>query len=107
MSGKIIKVEKIIIPTKAIYKKRVKEIKKVDSSFVVKGYNIHLKNKKIDKVTIDSKHPNCNPENNELCIPDFVKNINLDKTVIIVIENLLQTFNLDSCYYIPWMHFRF
>lgn len=97
-----------VIPNKLIYKNEVYEITSVDSKFVLRGFKIHLEdNGTLKRVTLSDYHPNCDPYSKEFCIPPSLIHEKLENKTMLLIMNYLKTFNFDSCYYMPWVSFKY
>jgi len=64
---------------------------------------------KLNKVELNSRHPNADPRTKELCLPDELKDLkHFDiNTMLPFIENMIIVFNLDSSYYNPIGDYRF
>ena len=102
-------IKKRIIPDRLICNSTLYSIKLNNPTYIIDEYTIFLdKNKNIEKIKLlKGMHPNCNPKNNEFCIPDFIKKINkIDDETLKIIENMFKTFNFDSAFYQPWNDFE-
>lgn len=98
-----------IIPKIYMYNRDSYEITKIKDDYIIKEFKIYTdKNKNIKKVVItNGKHINCNPLNGEFCIPDYIKNIKLNKKNLSLLEMIFSVFNHNSSYYIPWNDFEY
>ena len=98
-----------IKPAKLIYKNQIYNITKANWKYSIYNYTIEVEETGyLSKVKITACHPNCNPRNGEFCIPDQVKNVPFNiSTVIPVVNNFLQIFNLDDAYFQPWDEFTY
>jgi len=85
------------------------KIKIVDPDYIINEFKIHTnENKKIEKIIITKgKHPNCDPNNKIFCIPDFLKNQEIDDKTIIDITNMFLIWNFDNAYIKPWTCFKY
>jgi hypothetical protein len=90
------------VPHKLIFKNQIYEITKIDNKFTIKGFTVKTVNRKIDKITINNPHPNANPRSGDFCIPNSLRDHELNSDTIKMIENMLCIFNLDDCYFTPW-----
>lgn len=99
-------IDRIIVPNRLIFKKQCKKIIEVDEKFIINEYKLYFTtSSELEKVTICSFHPNCDPHNGELCLPRSLGMKRADNTIVLLVENLLRTFNLDDCYFQPWSEF--
>lgn len=96
------KIRKVHIPRKLIFKNQIHEITNINRKFVIKGYKIKTVDDKIDMVIINNPHPNANPRTGEFCIPDNLRQHELNESAINMIDCILICFNLDDCYFTPW-----
>ena len=65
----IAEIKSTLIPDRVIYNGVIKKLLSVDEKFKIKGFKLHLsKNDELDKVFIDSPHPNSDPKTGEFCI---------------------------------------
>jgi len=81
-----------------------------DPEYIITEFEIHTnKNKKIEKLIITKgNHPNCDPKTKIFCIPDFLKNQELDDRITLsVIKDLFLIWNFDSAYSQPWTSFEY
>jgi len=98
----------IIFPDKLLYELKMFNIKIIDQKYIIKSFEIHTVNNKVDKLIItNGKHPNCNPETFEFCIPHFFKTLDLNSDTIQLIKNMLKIFNFQNCYFQPWLAFEY
>jgi hypothetical protein len=99
-------IQKLIIPDKLICNSNFYKITITDSNYIIKGFEVYTKSNKIEKIKLNEKHPNCNPDTKEFCIPSFVKGMNFNDDSIQIITNMLKIFNFQSSYYNPWCVFE-
>ncbi len=88
------------------FKGNVYDITSVDRDYIIREFDIIVEDMKIKRVILKDKHPNCNPETNEFCLPTEFEGMNLNPSVIPLIEGLLKIYNLENCFYSPWSKFR-
>jgi len=91
-----------IIPNLMIYKNEFYDIKTIDEELVINGYKLVIRKNKLKKVFLNNSHPNCNPINNEFCLPDNLIGKELSNDLVEMIEYLIKIYNIDSCYFSPW-----
>ena len=104
----IFTVKKEIIPSKLIYKSKIKKITKVNDYLKIKYYNLYIDNTtKYIKIKLVFPHPNCDPKTGWFCLPPKFKVEVFTKEIKDSIEGILSTYNLDNCYFSPWRHFRY
>ena len=96
------KIEIIITPSKIIFNNQLFKITKLPSYYIIKNYEIKTFDGLIENIVLNSQHPNANPENGELCIPDYLKKHKITKQSKFIIYNILNCYNLDDCYFTPW-----
>lgn len=95
--------DKPIIPDKMFFDGRKFIITEVDQEFIIKEYYLYFDDdKRVQKLFLPHKHPNCDPETNLFCLPEFVKKIPFSKEMKCMIHCWLGSFNLENCYYMPW-----
>jgi len=92
----------VYVPKKLIFKNEIYEILNISPKFIINGYKVKTVNGKIDIVTLPCPHPNANPRTGEFCIPSNLRDLDLNKNTIKMIESMLSCFNLDDCYFTPW-----
>jgi hypothetical protein len=103
---KEITVETVILPNRAFYKKRSHEIVSLSSRCVIRQYKVVVEDKKIKKVLLTTKHPNCHPKTKEFCLPKSIIGKEYNKDTRKNIEVILKQYNLDDCYYKNWADFK-
>jgi len=104
---KIYYCKETILPDKLIYDSNLYKIEITDPDYIINGFQVYTEKNKIQKIKLNCYHPNCNPKSKEFCIPDCVKNLELNKESIHLITNMLKLFNFDSSYYQPWISFNY
>jgi len=107
MECSIIKVNNIITPSKMIFKRELKRITYVFPELIINGYSIYINRNKLYKLCLENIHPNCDQKTKIFCLPDCILGKELNKEIFKIIDDILCTYNLDSCYYIPWKYFRY
>ena len=95
-------INKILVPEKMIYNRKVYKITGLESKYIIKKYTVKTVNGKIDSVYLDSLHPNCDPDTKQFCIPNILRQQKFNKKIQPILENIIITFNLDDCYFKPW-----
>lgn len=96
------RIRKVIKPEKLIYKRELYRIIDIPKKFTITEFVIKSVDGKLDNVFVPTPHPNVNPINKKLCIPNSMRSLDVTKNTIIMIENILNCFNLDNCYFTPW-----
>ena len=101
-------IKKRIVPDKLMSCSTLYYITITNPKFIINEYEICVgNNKKIEKIKLlEGKHPNCDPQTNEFCIPDFIKKLEIDDKVLEIIENMFKIFNFESSFYQPWADFE-
>lgn len=103
-----VKVEKKIVPNKCIIDNHVYKITRLNPEFIIETFDvIYDKRNKIKSVLLQNRHPNCNPNTNEFCIPTSFKGLDFNDHGLIFISRLLECFNLDHSYNTPWSDFDY
>lgn len=100
-------VREVYVPHKLLYRNQIHEIIDIDPKFVISGFVIKTVNDKIDQVLLKNPHPNANPKTGDFCIPSSLREHELSKNTIKMIENMLCCFNLDDCYFTPWDEIKY
>ena len=96
-------INRVFVPKKLIYQSKLYKITKlINTNYIVKGYTIELLDGKIFDVIIKNIHPNADPTTGEFCLPDLMYEKELTEERKLAIENMICTFNVDSCYFTPW-----
>lgn len=106
MKVKTIVISTTLIPSRLIYRKEIYSITHIKNEYIIKTYKVFEVDGKVNRIYLESKHPNCDPKTNEFCLPEELKNQKLKK-VKKSIEYFLTTFNLDDCYFVPWEDFKY
>lgn len=106
---KILNFKKTVVPTRVIYGYSIRLITKINLDFVINGYSIYLdEESRLEKVIINGKHPNSDPDTNEFCIPIPFKNMfKITKSYRKRLEGMMATFNMNDCYFSPWYAFSY
>ena len=95
-------IPKKIIPKWLIYRSEAYEIAKIDKSFHVDGFTLHLdENRNLLKVVIGGKHPNADPESKELDLPNCLLKTHLAENTIDKITRFIEIYNLNDAYFVP------
>jgi len=94
-----------IFPLRFFYKGDTFPISKINKEYMITNYKIYLVDGYIDKVIINSKHPNADPDTGEFCLDEQIKKQKYDHKVRNFIEMVMCNFYLDDCYFKPWLDF--
>lgn len=95
-------VRNVVVPDKLIYRNEIFKIIDIHPKFIIKGFIVKTVNGNLDIIKVSNPHPNVNPINKNLCIPNRLRTLPLTPNTIIMIETILRCFNLDDCYFTPW-----
>jgi hypothetical protein len=90
-----------IIPTRVIQDRKVFEITHIDELYHLDGFEISTENDKILNVRVFGFHPNCDPDTDIFCLPEFKKGIKFDQSSLNIIITNIKTYYLDSSYFNP------
>ncbi|MCK5610872.1 hypothetical protein KAR91_53860 [Candidatus Pacearchaeota archaeon] len=102
-NGVIVTVKKRIAPIRIIFQDRLRDLTYVHPKFLCDEFDIHLtEGRRLSRVRLKHLHPNCDPKTRELCLPHSLEDKKADKSLIGHLTVILETFNLDDCYYQPW-----
>jgi hypothetical protein len=98
-----------IIPNKLICNSSLYFIKIIDPKFIIeKFFVITNEYDKIENVgIINGLHPNCDLKTKLFCIPEYLKEYELNENSIKIILNMLEIFNFDSSFFQPWDCFEY
>lgn len=107
MKVKEVRIRKVIVPKKMFYKRRLYKITDIDKKYVIREYVVRLFDGKINAVFIDAPHPNSDPSTNEFCIPHKLRKLTLDTETKKFLEEMLNVFNIDFCYFAPWGEIKY
>jgi hypothetical protein len=96
--------QKKIYPNKLICNETMYDVYVVDKRYIISEFDVILdKDKKIDKVIITKgKHPNCDPQTGEFCIPEYLRELQFTQKSFTMIKEMFKIFNFESAYYLPW-----
>lgn len=94
----------IIKPNRLILNKVLYPIEKIlNPKCLITQYFVELIDNKLQKVILKNIiHPNCDPSNNNYCLPEQFKGSQFGPNLILFIEHILSCYNLDSCYFNIW-----
>lgn len=90
-----------IIPNRVIKDKVAYMITHIDKRYHLDGFAITTENDRVMYITVYGFHPNCKPETDIFCLPDFKKGVELTDAYLDLITTNLQTYYLDNCYFNP------
>lgn len=96
------RISNIYVPYRLIFNNEIYQITNIHKKYVIKDLTIKTVNRKIEAIELESPHPNSNPRNGEFCIPDHLRNFEVNEKSIKMIELMICCFNLDDCYFTPW-----
>lgn len=92
---------KKIIPNRVIMNKNVYRITYISKMYHMDGFEISTENDKVSNIRIFGFHPNCDPETDIFCLPDFKKDVHLTDNYLNLIMSNIQTYYLDTCFFNP------
>ena len=109
MKKRVLKFKRIVVPARVIYKDSIRKITSIKTDFIINGYSIYLDDEsKIEKVVINGKHPNSDPETNEFCLSKpFKDSLKISKDSLKSLDKLLSTYNMNDCYFSAWFAFSY
>lgn len=90
-----------IIPNRVIQGKRVYQITYLDVMYHLDGFEVSVENDKVINVRVFGFHPNCDPNTDNFCLPDFKKGVIFTKEYLNTIITNIKTYYLDSSYFNP------
>jgi hypothetical protein len=90
-----------VIPNRVIKEKNVHKITYLDEMFYLDGFEISTENDKVINVRVFGFHPNCDPNTDNFCLPDFKKGVFLTEKYFNLILTNIQTYYLDNCFFNP------
>lgn len=90
-----------IIPNRVIKDKNVFNITYLDEMFYLDGLEISTENDKVINVRVFGFHPNCDPNTDNFCLPDFKKGVFLTEDYLKLILTNIETYYLDNCFFNP------
>ncbi len=88
-----------IIPNRVIKNKNVYKITYLDKIYYLDGFEISTENDKVINVRVFGFHPNCHPETDNFCLPNFKKGVYLTSDYLNLIITNIQTYYLDQCFF--------
>lgn len=98
-----------IIPNKLICNSNLYSIKIIDPEFIIEEFCVFIdEDNKIENIgIIKGLHPNCDLQTKFFCIPDYLKEYELNQETIKIIINIIEVFNFDSSFFQPWDCFEY
>ena len=90
-----------IIPDRVIIDKNVYEITYIDERYHLDGFEITTENDKVHIVKVFGFHPNCDPDTDNFCLPDFKKGVEFTSEYLNMILTNIKTYYLDNCFFNP------
>ena len=100
-------IRNVYVPNVLVFRKRIYKITNISPKFVIKGFSIKTVDKLIDMIILDNPHPNANPKTGDFCIPCYIRQLEINKNSLNIIESMLRCFNLDDCYFTPWSEIEY
>lgn len=93
-----------IIPNKLICNSSLYPIKITDDKFIINKFCVFInEDNKIENIGImEGLHPNCDLKSKLFCIPEFLKEFELNEKSLKIIINMFEIFNFDSSFFQPW-----
>lgn len=91
-----------IRPRKLIFRNKLFNITRLAKKYDIVSYIVKTVNGKIDMVILNNPHPNAVPRTGEFCIPNSLREKELNDESKSMITSMLTCFNLDDCYFTPW-----
>jgi hypothetical protein len=96
-----------IRPRKLIFQNKLFNITQLAKKFDIVSYIVKTVNGKIDMVILNNPHPNAVPKTGEFCIPNNLRDHELNEVSKNMITSMLSCFNLDDCYFTPWDELKY
>ena len=90
-----------IIPNRVIKDKNIYEITYLSRMFHLEGFEVSTENDKVMNIRVFGFHPNCDPNTDNFCLPDFKKGHYFTVDYLNLIKTNIQTYYLDSCFFNP------
>jgi len=90
-----------IIPNRVIKEKNVHEITFLSELYYIDGFEVSTENDKVINIRLFGFHPNCNPDTDNFCLPDFKKGSYFTSDYLNLIITNIQTYYLDNCFFNP------
>jgi len=81
--------------------KNVYNITFLDEQYYLDGFEISTENDKVMNVRVFGFHPNCDPNTDNFCLPDFKKGTFFTEDYLKLILTNIQTYYLDNCFFNP------
>jgi len=90
-----------IIPNRVIKDKNVYEITYLNKMFHLDGFEVSTENGMVMNIRIFGFHPNCDPDTDNFCLPDYKKGTSFTTEYVNLIKTNIQTYYLDNCFFNP------
>lgn len=90
-----------IIPNRVIMNKNVFKITYLDEQYHLDGFEVSTENDKVMNVRVFGFHPNCDPNTDNFCLPDFKTGVFFTSDYLKLILTNIETYYLDNCYFNP------
>lgn len=97
----IVEVKSLLIPYRVIKKQKLYYITSLNSKYYIRDYRIFLNElNQLSLLYINNPHPNA--DNGLFCLPKNIIELKWTDENRNIVENMLKTFNLDDCFFIPY-----
>jgi len=90
-----------IIPELVMKNQKVYNITYLNKILHLDGLEISIENEKVINIRLFGIHPNCDPDTDNYCLPDFKKGVKFSDKYLNLIYKNVKTYYLDSCYFNP------
>jgi len=90
-----------IIPNRVVQDKNVFKITHLGKQLHIDGFEICTENEKVINVRLFGIHPNCDPDTDNFCLPEFKKGVVFTADYLNLITTNIQTYYLDNCFFNP------
>lgn len=90
-----------IIPNRVIKDRNIHDISYLDKMFYLDGFEVSTENDKVMNVRVFGIHPNCDPDTDNFCLPDFKKGTYFNSDYLNLIKTNIETYYLDNCFFNP------
>lgn len=90
-----------IIPDRIVMDKNVYEITHLDPVYHLDGFAVTTENDKVKCVKIYGYHPNCDPDTDNFCLPDYKKGVEFTPDYLTMLLANIKTYYIDNCFFNP------
>jgi hypothetical protein len=96
----VVRKEVNIYPSKVRIYGKLYSVEPRSEEVKIKKITLYLdRANRLTKVVVDTKvHPNCDPRTKEFCLPEEVKKLEYNETLVKLVGSLLSVWNLDNCF---------